>query len=199
EFFNASGDMLIVSRVKNVKSYAEAIEENSKAGKISKKTLENALDRVTSKLVRVQSDVACLFEAIEKAVEIKVPSLKPLPTLLVLPDGVSYSRADVSNSYVATIKKQARRYLNARCISFSQLRSVDSNHLILDLIVDASEDEISLHRELSKRFPTVHIITRNPHLAEYFSDRPHVVTHSLSPLVMGFVFRKLAQLSQGGV
>ncbi|MDI6863590.1 MAG: hypothetical protein QMC97_09450, partial [Pseudothermotoga sp.] len=92
-----------------------------------------------------------------------------------------------------------RKYLKARCISFSQVRSVDAKHLLIDLIVDASENEISLHRELSKRFPTIYIITRNPHLAEHFKGKPHVVTYSLSPLVMGYVFRKLSQLSQGGV
>ncbi|WP_448515788.1 glycoside hydrolase family 3 N-terminal domain-containing protein [Pseudothermotoga sp.] len=199
EFFNASGDMLIVSKAKNVKGYLEAIQENLQAGRIPKRVIERAIDRVNSKLVEVESDVANLFEAIEKAIEIKVSSLSPLAALLVLPDEISYSAADVSSSYVATIKKQARRYLNARCISFSKVCSVDAKHLLLDLIVDASENEISLHRELSKRFPTIYIITRNPHLAEHFSDRPHVVTYSLSPLVMGYVFRKLSQLSQGGV
>jgi len=199
EFFNASWDMLIVSKAKNVKGYLEAIQENLQAGRISKRTIERAIDRVNSKLVKVESDVAEMFEAIEKAIEIKVSSLRPSPTLLVLADKVSYSQADVSSSYVSTIKKQARRYLNARCISFSQVRAIDAKHLLLDLIVDVSEDEISLHRQLSRKFPTIYIITRNPHLAEHFSDKPHVVTHSLSPLVMGYVFRKLSQLSQGGV
>jgi beta-N-acetylhexosaminidase len=199
EFFNASGDMLIVSKAKNVKGYLEAIQENLQAGRISKRTIERAIDRVNSRLLQVQSDVAELFEAIEKAVEMRVSSLRPSPTLLVLADKVSYSQADVSSSYVSTIKKQARRYLNARCISFSQVRAVDAKHLLLDLIIDASEDEISLHRQLSRKFPTIYIITRNPHLAEHFSDKPHVVTYSLSSLVMGYVFRKLSQLFQGGV
>lgn len=190
---------MIVSNAKNAKVYFHVLQENLNARKVSKRKIERAIERVDSKLVAVQSDAADLFEVMEKAVEMDVPALRNHHALLVLPDEAFYSLADVSKSYIKVIQKQAKRYLKARSISFKQVQHLDSKHLLLDLIIDASEEQIELHRNLSKKFQTVYIITRNPHLAEHFRDKPHVVTRSLSPLVMGYVFRKIAQLSQGGV
>ncbi len=198
DFFNASGDMLILSDPRNLKTYLETLKDALDRGKLDKSSVDQSIEKINFMSKEVQSDICQVFEAIEKAVDFYVEKSKTQSITLVLPDSALYTKADVSSSYISVIEKQARKTLNAKTVHFSQAHSLPESETIIDLIIDATEEEISLHRKLSERFNVIYVITRNPYLANYLRDKNHVVTYSLTPLVMGWVFRRLSQILKGG-
>ncbi|KAF2957818.1 hypothetical protein AS159_05280 [Thermotoga sp. Ku-13t] len=198
EFFNASGDMLILSDPSSLKVYSQVLEDALYSGKLSRSSINQSIERIDRLSKNVESDIVSMFEAIQKAVVFNVSKSSCESVTLVLPDTALYTKADVSSSYIPFIEAQAKRILGARVIRFSQLDSVQRGEIVLDLIIDLTDEEIDLHRKLSQRFKVVYVITRNPYLAEHFSDRDHVVTYSLAPVVMGLVFRRLSQIFRRG-
>ncbi|HEY8543124.1 MAG TPA: glycoside hydrolase family 3 N-terminal domain-containing protein, partial [Pseudothermotoga sp.] len=190
DFFNASGDMIILSDPRNLKIYSEALESALISGKLCRSFLDQKIERIDHLTKKIESNITSIFEAIHKSVVFNVNKFKCKSVVLVLPDSVLYTKADVSSSYISVIESQARKNLNAKVIRFSQIASVQENETVVDLIVDLTPEEVALHRKLSEKFKVIYVITRNPYLAKNFTDKDHVITYSLTPLVMGLVFRR---------
>ncbi len=198
-FFNSSGDMIIISDPSNLKIYSQIFSEQVNAGKIHRSKLKKSLERIEALSGRIETDLSLIFEAIEMSTVFNVEVPKDKSFVLLVPDSSQWSKADVSYKYIETIKSQASTFLGAKIMPFGQHKSIQSGQIVLDLILDLSEEEIQVHRELSKNLKVIYLITRNPFLKKYFEDKDHVITYSLSPVVMGYVFRRLAKLSKGGV
>lgn len=198
DFFNASGDMLILSDPRNLKIYSETLGNVLACGRVSKSFVNRSIERIGRLSKRVESNITSIFEAIQKAVVFNVKKFNCKSVALVLPNSVLYTKADVSSSYIPVITTQARKTLGAEVIRFSQIDSVHESETVVDLIIDLTPEEVVLHRKLSEKFKVIYVITRNPHLAENFIDKDHVITYSLTPLVMGLVFRRLSQILTRG-
>lgn len=199
DFFSSRGDMLIISRPRTLRIYVEMLHKLIKNGKLEKTFLAESMQRIEKISPTIEDNYGFIRHAIEEAVEFHIEQLRSEQAVLVLPDLTFYSKADVSERYLEFFKKQAKRFLKAKIIPFSEINSVSGNVLIIDLLIDASDKEIVAHRKLSENFETVHIITRNPFLKTYFCDRNYIVTYSLSPIVMGYVFKKISRFLKGGV
>ncbi len=198
-FFNSGGDMIILSDPTNLKVYSRILADLIQSGKISLKNLKKSRERIEELSKVVEADLNFIFHAIREAVTFKVGNLPNGRFVLLIPDSVQWSKADVSYKHMEVIKDQARKFLDAEILPFSDWKNIENGCVVVDLLLELTEREIPLHKELSTKFKTVYLITRNPFLKKFFELEDHIVAYSLSPTVMGYVFRKLAQLSKGGV
>ncbi|HOJ89059.1 MAG TPA: glycoside hydrolase family 3 N-terminal domain-containing protein [Pseudothermotoga sp.] len=192
QFVDAGGDMLIVSDAENVPIYVQMLKDLLDRGRLNSKQIKKALQRIDCFARPVQGDIQQLYDAVNDCIQFSVGHLTKRKIALVLPNSISFSKADVSHRYLPLIRDQAKRLLNAEFFEFGNIPSTEE-FLFVDLIVDLKEEQIEAHRELSERCEVVYLITRDVSLQRYFQDLNHIVTYSLSPLVMGTVFRRLSQ------
>ncbi|MEJ5230137.1 MAG: glycoside hydrolase family 3 N-terminal domain-containing protein [Pseudothermotoga sp.] len=197
KFINAGGDMLILSSPSSLQLYAQELNRLLQEGRLDLKQLNRAVDRVESLAKPIESDIEFLHDSIDSSVEFHISNLTAKEIVFILPKSVCFSQADVSHRYLPLIKEQVQRLLGARVVEFDDLERYRGS-LLVDFIIDLSTDEINTHRELSKDFNVIYLLTRNASLKKYFEDLNHIVTYSLSPLVTGMVFRKLSKLLTGG-
>ncbi|MGJ8455615.1 glycoside hydrolase family 3 N-terminal domain-containing protein [Pseudothermotoga sp. U03pept] len=197
QFINSGGDMLILSNPANLEIYVRALKELLQDGRLDIKQLNCAVERIESFAKPVESEIEFLYSAIESSVELHLNKLKDKERLFLLPSSVSFSQADVSHTYLPLIKEQAQRLLRAKIVELDDLGDY-TNALVIDFIVDLTLDQINVHRELSKSFDVIYLLTRNASLKRYFEDLNYAVLYSLSPLVTGIVFRKISKFLTGG-
>ncbi len=198
-FYGSGGDSMIVP-MRLYEEYAERLENHVKGGIVPRSLVEDSAERFERALERYPSTGGFGFfmDLLEKHVTFKniERSVGESPKVL-LPRPKNLSPADTTESFYHGIKELALKHFpNAEIVEYDldEPEDVDVSGDVIDIVVDSyrSEKLLNFHRSIGGN--VVYIIARDPYDERFYSDRPLVVTRSLTPYVFDFVFEKLKNL-----
>ncbi len=185
-FFKAGGDMIIVSDVKNLPLYCEALEKEMDDPDVREK-VEDALEKIERITPVAERGFSMALEVARNASKVKASKL-PRKIHLVVPKGENLSQADTSASYYERIEKVVRRLFEVEGVTRYEIFEGPpevSADVILDIVVDGfrSEKALKAHRNLGRNSRVVYLIIRDPRDADLL-DGEKVITHSMNPVAV---------------
>ncbi len=198
-FFNASGDMILLSDgIKNLPQFLHEIEKSVRNGRISEGILEASTFKVENLIEKYVSHESIGFveEVMEKSLEWhKVKSLpNPKQVIFLLPQLGQMSQADVLPKHFNGIEKEVKKILHAEVVKYDPKDpnfEADDSAFIVDMVIDAykSEKLLDFHRSLPQN--TLYVIAHDPYDKVFFDDKNYVVTYSTTPITMAKVFNEI--------
>lgn len=190
-FFEASGDMILVTSVDDLKKYYTTLEKMIRSGAISKDHVDRAVDNVERAIEKyyTREGIGFVAEVARKALKFRVSSRLPKKVHVILPKGENLSPADTTVKYYKKLGEVFSKIFEVEGITEYEIRKgpqidgIDS--FVFDVVVDAfrSEEALRAHLSLREKAKGVfYIIARDPYDENFFKDYDYVVTHSLNPI-----------------
>jgi len=200
-FFNAGGNMLLLSDENNLPIYYETLKRLLKDGKISSDVVETSIKKVEGLVEKYKNpdNIGFMAEVARNALKIGVSEKPEKGIHLILPKARNLSPADSTSKYYKRIEEIFGKFFDVKEVTYYELEEgpviESSAYQVLDVVVDAFRFERSLeaHRRLkNKARKVLYVIVRDPYDGTFFGDSNYVLTHSLNPISLYEALKELS-------